>query len=95
MCARWPVAGRVQALRDEVEAGELEVGKLRIRVVKRISESCVITGIDAEDVLPGDVILAEGRDVEMLKKHFAGRTRVLQVVGREVGDATRIEKLLD
>lgn len=94
VCARWPVAGRVATDHDEREAGELAIGNLRIPVVKRGASLCTLRGIEEDEILPGDVVLADEHHVEVLRRHFGGRTRVMQVVGRTVGDATRIEKLL-
>lgn len=94
VAARWPVAGRVRVSTEERPNGDVVVGTLHIPVVARQDGLCQLIGLCEDEVLPGDVILAADDTVEMLRRHFGGRTRVLRVQGRRVGDALRVEKLL-
>ena len=92
--ARWPVAGRVRLSREERSQGELAIGKLQIPVVSHGEAECFITGFSEEELLQGDVLVALEDAVGALRRHFAGRVRVLRAEGRVVGDALRVEKLV-
>jgi hypothetical protein len=92
--ARWPVAGRVRVSREERTQGELTIGRLQIPVVAHGETECSITGFTEDELLQGDVLVALEGTVGALKRHFAGRVRVLRAEGRVVGDALRVEKLV-